>query len=200
MWRSNRARRGTGVARDGGLADGGHVADVLAVRAFHVHLHLQRAQQRDPGRGALRDHAWNRQLGLQRSGYRVHKPDPLSNVQAVVTSAASASLHNLSAMTVTVAYSNSTAAVGNPVTVEGGLYLCSIRESSRTAEFGDLHLSGTNCVLERARLTWKCGHVSKTHNVCFIRARLIAGPDYKAKAQGQRGPLFETSFDSTQKR
>ncbi len=43
---------------------------------------------------------------------------PYSNVQAVVTSAASASLHNLSAMTVTVAYSNSTAAVGNPVTVK----------------------------------------------------------------------------------
>jgi Flp pilus assembly protein TadG len=43
---------------------------------------------------------------------------PYSNVQAVVTSAASASLHNLSAMTVTVAYSNSTAGVGNPVTVK----------------------------------------------------------------------------------
>jgi Flp pilus assembly protein TadG len=43
---------------------------------------------------------------------------PYSNVQAVVTSAASASLHNLSAMTVTVSYSNSTAAVGNPVTVK----------------------------------------------------------------------------------
>jgi len=36
----------------------------------------------------------------------------------VVTSAASVSLHNLSAMTVTVAYSNNTAAVGNPVTVK----------------------------------------------------------------------------------
>jgi Flp pilus assembly protein TadG len=43
---------------------------------------------------------------------------PYSNVQAVVTSAASASLHDLSAMTVTVAYSNNTAAVGNPVTVK----------------------------------------------------------------------------------
>jgi hypothetical protein len=43
---------------------------------------------------------------------------PYSNVQAVVTSAASASLHDLSAMTVTVAYLNSTAAVGNPVTVK----------------------------------------------------------------------------------
>ena len=43
---------------------------------------------------------------------------PYSNVQAVVTSAASVSLHNLSAMTVTVAYSNNTAAVGNPVTVK----------------------------------------------------------------------------------
>jgi hypothetical protein len=43
---------------------------------------------------------------------------PYSNVQAVVTSAASVSLHNLSAMTVTVAYSNNTAAAGNPVTVK----------------------------------------------------------------------------------
>ena len=42
---------------------------------------------------------------------------PYSNVQAVVTTAASASLHNLSAMTVTVSYANSTAAVGNPVAV-----------------------------------------------------------------------------------
>jgi Flp pilus assembly protein TadG len=43
---------------------------------------------------------------------------PYSNVQAVVTTAASASLHNLSAMTVTVSYANSTAAVGNPVAVK----------------------------------------------------------------------------------
>ena len=43
---------------------------------------------------------------------------PYSNVQAVVTAAASASLHNMSAMTVTVTYANSTAAVGNPVTVK----------------------------------------------------------------------------------
>jgi hypothetical protein len=43
---------------------------------------------------------------------------PYSNVQGVVTSAASASLHNLSAMTVTVSYANSTAAIGNPVTVK----------------------------------------------------------------------------------
>jgi Flp pilus assembly protein TadG len=42
---------------------------------------------------------------------------PYSNVQAVVTNEASASLHNLSAMTVTVSYTNSTAALGNPVTV-----------------------------------------------------------------------------------
>jgi hypothetical protein len=42
---------------------------------------------------------------------------PYSNVQTVVTNAASASLHNTSAMTVTVSYSNSTAAVGNPVAV-----------------------------------------------------------------------------------
>lgn len=42
---------------------------------------------------------------------------PYSNVQAVVTAAASASLHNLSAMTVTVNYVNSTAALGNPVQV-----------------------------------------------------------------------------------
>lgn len=43
---------------------------------------------------------------------------PYSNVQAVVTTAASASLHNLSAMTVTVNYVNSTAALGNPVEVK----------------------------------------------------------------------------------
>lgn len=43
---------------------------------------------------------------------------PYSNVQAVVTSAAAASFHNLTAMTVTVSYENSTAAVGNPVTVK----------------------------------------------------------------------------------
>jgi Flp pilus assembly protein TadG len=43
---------------------------------------------------------------------------PYSNVQAIVTAAASASLHNLSAMTVTVAYDNGTAAIGNPVTVK----------------------------------------------------------------------------------
>jgi Flp pilus assembly protein TadG len=43
---------------------------------------------------------------------------PYSNVQAVVTSAASVSLHNLSAMTVTVAYLNNTAAAGSPVTVK----------------------------------------------------------------------------------
>jgi hypothetical protein len=43
---------------------------------------------------------------------------PYSNVQAVVAAAASASLHNLSAMTVTVNYLNSTAALGNPVQVK----------------------------------------------------------------------------------
>ena len=43
---------------------------------------------------------------------------PYSNVQAAVTTAASASLHNLAAMTVTVTYANSTAAVGNPVAVK----------------------------------------------------------------------------------
>jgi Flp pilus assembly protein TadG len=43
---------------------------------------------------------------------------PYSNVQAVVIAAASASLHNISAMTVTVTYANSTAAVGNPVAVK----------------------------------------------------------------------------------
>ena len=43
---------------------------------------------------------------------------PYSNVQAVVTAAASASLHNTSAMTVTVSYANSTAAAGNPVAVK----------------------------------------------------------------------------------
>ena len=43
---------------------------------------------------------------------------PYSNVQAVVAAAASASLHNTSAMTVTVSYANSTAAPGNPVAVK----------------------------------------------------------------------------------
>ena len=43
---------------------------------------------------------------------------PYSNVQAAVTTAASASLHNLTAMTVTVSYANNTAAVGNPVAVK----------------------------------------------------------------------------------
>jgi Flp pilus assembly protein TadG len=43
---------------------------------------------------------------------------PYSNVQAVVTAAASASLHNISSMTVTVSYANSTAASGNPVAVK----------------------------------------------------------------------------------
>jgi hypothetical protein len=42
---------------------------------------------------------------------------PYSNVQAVVTNAASASLHDLTAMSVTVSYSAGTAAVGNPVRV-----------------------------------------------------------------------------------
>lgn len=42
---------------------------------------------------------------------------PYANVQAVVKTAASASLHDLSAMTVTVNYRNNTAAAGNPVTV-----------------------------------------------------------------------------------
>ena len=42
---------------------------------------------------------------------------PYSNVKAVVTTAASASLHNISAMTITVTYANSTAAIGNPVAV-----------------------------------------------------------------------------------
>jgi hypothetical protein len=43
---------------------------------------------------------------------------PYSNVKAVVTAAASASLHNISAMTITVTYANSTAAIGNPVAVK----------------------------------------------------------------------------------
>ena len=43
---------------------------------------------------------------------------PYSNVQAVVIAAASASLHKISAMTVTVSYANSTAAIGNPVAVK----------------------------------------------------------------------------------
>jgi hypothetical protein len=40
-----------------------------------------------------------------------------SNVKAAVKAAATASLHDLSAMTVTVTYGNGTAAPGNPVTV-----------------------------------------------------------------------------------
>jgi len=43
---------------------------------------------------------------------------PYSNVQAVVTSVASAALHNMTAMTVTVSYANNTAAVGNPIAVK----------------------------------------------------------------------------------
>lgn len=43
---------------------------------------------------------------------------PYANVKAIVASAASASLHNLTAMTVTVTYVNGTAAPGNPVTVQ----------------------------------------------------------------------------------
>jgi len=43
---------------------------------------------------------------------------PYSNVQAVVTNEASASLHNMSAMTVTVSYPDSTAAIGSPVAVK----------------------------------------------------------------------------------
>jgi Flp pilus assembly protein TadG len=42
---------------------------------------------------------------------------PYANITAVVTNAASASLHNLSAMTVNVTYANSTAAIGSPVAV-----------------------------------------------------------------------------------
>jgi hypothetical protein len=42
----------------------------------------------------------------------------LFELSLFVTAAASASLHDLSAMTVTVAYANGTAAVGNPVTVK----------------------------------------------------------------------------------
>jgi len=43
---------------------------------------------------------------------------PYANVKAVVASAASASLHSTTAMTVTVNYVNGTAAAGNPVTVQ----------------------------------------------------------------------------------
>ena len=39
-------------------------------------------------------------------------------IPVVVTAAASASLHNTTAMTVTVSYANSTAASGNPVVVK----------------------------------------------------------------------------------
>jgi Flp pilus assembly protein TadG len=42
---------------------------------------------------------------------------PYANVKAVVTAAATASLHTTTAMTVTVNYANGTAAAGNPVTV-----------------------------------------------------------------------------------
>ena len=55
--------------------------------------------------------------GSNCSGPNSGCPDqaPYSNVQAVVSKAASASLHDLTAMTVTVSYSAGTAAVGNPV-------------------------------------------------------------------------------------
>jgi hypothetical protein len=43
---------------------------------------------------------------------------PYSNVQAVVTNEASASLHNTAAMTVTVSYPDSTAAIGSSVAVK----------------------------------------------------------------------------------
>ena len=43
---------------------------------------------------------------------------PYANVKAVVTAAASASLHVTTAMTVTVSYANGTAAPGNPVAVK----------------------------------------------------------------------------------
>jgi Flp pilus assembly protein TadG len=43
---------------------------------------------------------------------------PYSNVRAVVTSAATASLHDTSAMTVTVNYASGTAVPGSPVTVK----------------------------------------------------------------------------------
>jgi hypothetical protein len=42
---------------------------------------------------------------------------PYSSVQAVVKDVASVSLHNLSAMSVTVSYGNNTAAPGNPVSI-----------------------------------------------------------------------------------
>jgi Flp pilus assembly protein TadG len=42
---------------------------------------------------------------------------PYSSVQTVVKNAAASSLHNTSAMAVTVSYGNTTAAPGNPVTV-----------------------------------------------------------------------------------
>jgi Flp pilus assembly protein TadG len=53
------------------------------------------------------------------SGPDASCPDhsPYANVTAVVTAAASASVHNISAMTTTVTNANSTAAVGNPVAV-----------------------------------------------------------------------------------
>ena len=43
---------------------------------------------------------------------------PYSNVQAVVTTAATAALHDISAMSVTVSYGSGTAAPGSPVTVK----------------------------------------------------------------------------------
>lgn len=43
---------------------------------------------------------------------------PYSNVQAVVNATASASLHDLAAMRITVTYANNTAAEGNPVVVK----------------------------------------------------------------------------------
>ena len=43
---------------------------------------------------------------------------PYTRVQAIVKSTASASRHDLTAMTVTVSYDNGTAAVGNPVEVK----------------------------------------------------------------------------------
>ena len=72
---------------------------------------------------------------------------PYANVTAVVTNAASSSLHNMSAMTTTVTYTNSTAAIGNPVSVVVVLHLCSTSEFPQLGEVADLLFAGKHLVL-----------------------------------------------------
>ena len=90
---------------------------------------------------------------------------PYSNVQAVVTAAASASLHNTSAMTVTVSYTNSTAATGNPVAVKVAYTYVPYLNLPRPGECADLHLSGADLVLT----SQGCSHRENESRFSFRR-------------------------------